>query len=86
MTKEEILLSNFNYGFTGMENDAIFKSMQDYAKEVLKWVTQLKDGEGDYLIIATDGQFYWSGDEDGDSPVSPEQIIKLYENDQKKLQ
>lgn len=32
MTKEEILLKHFNYGFTGMEQYAIFKSMDDEQK------------------------------------------------------
>lgn len=30
--KSEILRDNFSYGFTGMEEDAIFKSMDQWAK------------------------------------------------------
>lgn len=33
--KEEILKKNFDYGFTGMEENAIFKSMEEYADEKL---------------------------------------------------
>lgn len=66
MSKEDILRENFNYGFTGMEETAIFKSMEEYAEErsigFAEWLHpdengnhwQMYDGHDRWINLKTD--------------------------------
>lgn len=46
--------------------------------DILKWLEDLRNGEGDYIEF-TNGNFYWSGDEDGDSPMNADEVHKIFE-------
>ena len=85
--KEEILERSFGARFTELfgqwaKDQWLHAAMEDYAKEVLKWLLEKNhpDHEGERIIME-DGSLWWDSDKDGDYELGPEEIIKLYEND-----
>lgn len=83
MTKEEILQKHFNYGFTGMESNAIFKAMDEYAKRVLDFILNASEdgigGDPKVRIEMVGRNFFYETDKEGDHELDAEKIIALYE-------
>lgn len=87
MTKEEILYKKTMGIFDEREGNitGIFEAMEEYAKKVLDWLLTHNhpDYEGERIIMQ-DGNLWWASDHEGDYELGAEEIIKLYENDNKR--
>jgi hypothetical protein len=52
--------------------------MDEWAKAILNFLLTKSDLKE---IVMVDGDFYWESDKDGDQPIQPEDILKMYEKE-----
>lgn len=78
-TDRELLLSTEDQN---MIEAAMEEHAEQQAIEFAKWIADLEASEEQsghiYGLTLIDGNYYWEGDEDGDQPLSEEQLYKMF--------
>jgi hypothetical protein len=91
MTKDEILdkaliefakakgvSSIYPDKFPAAYSDAAKTGMDEWAKVILNYLLTKSDLKE---IVMVDGELYWESDKEGDQPIQPEDILKMYEKE-----